>query len=373
MAAEQWDDVRAAALNTYLHELYGTVDAGYLAIFHMPSDRTAWVPATDLPMAAATITRLSQTGHVYIGVGVQSATLGPYRRGTADTVYALPGLFVEIDLAGGVHAEASLPGTTRDVAALLKDELPASPSLVIHSGGGLHCYWLFHEAWVLESDAERQQAALLNRRLQAKIIAAAAKRRWKLDSTFDLARVLRPAGTINRKRLDLPVLVRILHQGGERYSAEELEYYLPAEQEVFRGKPAGDTAEHAPIALWGHITGKCGYLRHCVEDARTLTEPEWHAAMTIVARCRDGDEIAHRISQAYPAYDQKETDKKFAYSLKADAPLRCSTIRYYRGGEPWCRQCVYWGSIASPISLGYPRGYGRPQRAKDAKKEAANA
>ena len=364
------------AICTHLDALYSTVDAGYLAIFHSPSNRTTWVPATDRQMAASTIARLSQTGNVFIGVGVQPAPLGPSQRGAAATVCALPGLFMDIDLDGGEHTETALPGNVRDVATMLKEELPALPNLVIHSGGGLHCYWLFHEAWVLESDEERKQAALLNRRLQGKLIAAAAQRGWKLDSTYDLARVLRPAGTVNRKRPDMPVPVRILRDGPQRYSVEELEYFLPAEHETFRSKPRGDVAEHAPIALWSHVIGKCGYLRHCVKDAATLTEPEWHAAMTVVARCRGGDEIAHTISQDYPAYDQKETDKKFAYSLRADAPLRCETIRYHRGGEPWCAQCVAWGAIASPIELGYPRGYGRPQRpqrASDVKKEAANA
>jgi hypothetical protein len=362
------------ATRSFLEDLYGGLEVGHLPIFHAPSQQTSWVPANDLQMATATIGRLGQAGHVYIGIGVQAAPLGPAKRGGAATVIALPGLFIDIDILGGEHKSEALPESTRDAANLLRDAFPITPSLVIHSGGGLHCYWLFHEPWVFENEEERQSAARLNRNLQAKIIATAAQRGWQIESTADLARVLRPAGTINRKQLHAPVPVRTIHQSADRYSVEELEFYLPTDQEVFRRRqPKGDDAEHAPIALWGHVVGKCGYLRHCVGDAKTLTEPEWHAAMTIVARCRDGEAIAHRISKTYPVYEKDETTKKFKYSLKADAPLRCSTIRHHRGGEKWCSQCVYWGAIASPILLGYPRGYGKPRLVTVGRKEAAGA
>jgi hypothetical protein len=283
--------------------------------------------------------------------------LGPTRRGKAETVGVLPALFADIDLSTGEHKNEALPATTRDIALLLAEAVPIKPSLVVHSGGGLHCYWLFVEPWVFESDEERQTAARLNRSLQNSIIAAAAKRGWKIEFTGDLARVFRPAGTLNRKLDDTPTPVRIIHQSDERYSVDSLEFYLPAEQEVFRQAPTNQDDPGAPWALWGHIVGTCGYLQHCVTDAATLDEPSWHAAMTIVARCSNGNDIAHRISQDYPAYDRDETDKKFGYSLKANAPLRCSTIRYHRGGERWCSQCPRWGTIASPILLGYPRAY----------------
>src|SRR5215211_2467365 len=153
------------AIRSFLEELYGGLETGHLAIFHLPSGLTSWVPANDPQMAAATIVRLGQTGNVYIGVGVQANPLGPRKRGVAATVVALPGLFIDIDILGGEHKSEALPGSTRDVANLLRDAFPITPSLVIHSGGGLHGYWLFHEPWVFETEEERQSAARLNRNL----------------------------------------------------------------------------------------------------------------------------------------------------------------------------------------------------------------
>ena len=55
--------------------------------------------------------------------------------------------------------------------------------------------------------------------------------------------------------------------------------------------------------------------------------------------------------------DADETDRKYDYAHRADAPLRCDTIRAKRGGESWCGGCPFWGHIPSPIQLGYVPGY----------------
>jgi hypothetical protein len=67
------------------------------------------------------------------------------------------------------------------------------------SGYGIHGYWLFREPWRFEDDAERHRAAHLLRRFQSTIIAAGKLHGWDLDSTFNLAQVLRVPGTCNRK------------------------------------------------------------------------------------------------------------------------------------------------------------------------------
>jgi putative DNA primase/helicase len=102
-------------------------------------------------------------------------------------------------------------------------------------------------------------------------------------------------------------------------------------------------------------------MAHCEHDAATLSEPEWHAMMTILGRSHNGEAIAHRVSAPYPGYDPSETAQKFAYAFRADAPMHCATIRASRGGEPWCGGCPQWGRITSPITLGYaPRYYHQP-------------
>jgi hypothetical protein len=174
--------------------------------------------------------------------------------------------------------------------------------------------------------------------------------------------VLRLAGTINRKPGLPERSVRVLQAVRRRYSIADLEAILPLDDPAFPRQHRHDHASHAgparaPAALWSRITAQCAYLRHCEADAARLSEPEWHAAMTILGRCYNGKAVAHRISRPYPGYDVDETDGKFTAALSADAPLGCDTIRADRGGERWCSACPLRGRIRSPIDLSYVPGY----------------
>src|SRR5262249_53388446 len=78
-------------------------------------------------------------------------------------------------------------------------------------------------------DRERQQAqAILNGFKQA-LGEKAAAFGWEIDPVQDLARVLRPPGTWNRKEPGQPVLVKVINGDtngeGSRYSPEEFAGY----------------------------------------------------------------------------------------------------------------------------------------------------
>src|SRR5713101_136083 len=75
----------------------------------------------------------------------------------------------------------------------------------------------------------------------------------------------------------------------------------------------------------------------------------------IVGRCVEGPQIAHEWSAPYPRYSKDETARKLTHALAAARPLTCSTIRYDKGGDDYCRECQHWDTITSPIVLGMPR------------------
>jgi putative DNA primase/helicase len=349
-----------AAIRAHLAALYATADDGSLAVWHAQSKATAWVPVADLDLAAATIARIGTVGNAYLGVGLHPEPLGRNRRGDATGVCAIPGLFVEIDVAGPGHKAANLTPDTTAVGALVREAVPVPPTYVLHSGGGIHAYWLFREVWHFANADEHRQASRMLRALQWLLIAEGRRRGWQIDNTSDLSRVLRPAGTVNRKP-GLPERpVRVLVADGPRYAIEDLERILPLDDALFPDRPPRPTDRvpaRAPAAHWSRVVAGCGYMRHCQEDAAVLSEPEWHSALTIVGRCVGGADVAHRISAPYPDYDPDETSRKFAYAEERDNPVRCDTVRRQRGGEPWCSRCPWWGRISSPIQLGYARGY----------------
>ena len=59
----------------------------------------------------------------------------------------VPGLWFDLDLAYGQHAASTLPATDAEALDFLAT-LPAEPSLIVHSGGGLYGYWLFKEPYL---------------------------------------------------------------------------------------------------------------------------------------------------------------------------------------------------------------------------------
>lgn len=348
-----------AAIRHHLEVLYGTADAGYLAVWQLPTRQTVWADVADLEAAAAAIALAGEAGNVYAGVGLHPAPLGGHARGEAAGVSAIPGLWVEVDIGTDGHADGARPPDLEAARRLVR-AVPVLPSYAVHSGGGVHCYWLFREVWHFENEADRAQAARMVRALQWLITRAAREHGWTIDPTADLARVLRPAGTVNRKPGLPPRPVRIISDHPERrYGIEELADRLPLADELFPqgGAPRAAGPSRAPAAHWSRVAAQCGYMRHCVEDAATLSEPEWHAALTVAARCVNGEAIAHAISAPYPGYSPTETAAKHAYAAGRDNPIRCETIYRDRGGGPWCSACPHRGRITSPLQLGYPQGY----------------
>jgi hypothetical protein len=354
-----------AMTRSYFEDLYGSADAGFLPIFTWPNKRTQWFAVDRLEDAAAAACALAnQKLHVYHGMGLHPAALGSDRRGTAEGVCALPGFYMDLDVKGPGHTETALPESVDEVCAFLAG-FPLPPSLLNFTGGGIHAHWLLREVQMINDEEKRAHVAGVLRRLQAEIQRRGREHGWAFESTADLARVLRPAGTINHK--GEPVLVRALHESGERYLLEEIEDVLPSDDEPARPRASDDDRTRPQFAP---ILNECAFIRHCVEDAATLPEPEWHSALSIVSLCENGDELAHEISKSYPRYTPEETKKKFEHAFAADKPIRCSTVQT-RYGEAQCTDCKHRGAIKSPIMLGYAQ-IGR-RRGRNGSSAAADA
>jgi hypothetical protein len=327
--------------------LYGTADSGFLPIWTLQNKQTQWFAVTQLDDAAKASCMLADQGlDVYHGMGLHPQPLDSSRRGASADVCALPGLYMDLDIKGPGHTQTALPESIDDVLTLLAD-FPLPPSLQNVTGGGMHAHWLFREVRTIDSEVERAHVASVLQRLQAEILRGARQRGWKLESTADLARVLRPAGTINYKVE--PVLVHILEDSGERYLLEEIEDVLPDEEPA--GRQMAPKEQRRPA--FDPILEGCAFMRHVVADAATLPEPEWHSGMTIVALCEQGEALAHKISTPYLRYTREETQKKYERAVAADKPIRCRTIES-RHGESWCDGCIHRSTITSPIQLGSP-------------------
>ena len=100
----------------------------------------------------------------------------------------------------------------------------------------------------------------------------------------------------------------------------------------------------------GEIESRCSFMAHARDDAATLGEPEWYAALSVWARCEGGDEIAHARSEPYPGYDESDTAVKLERA-KAHGPATCARVSDLYAG---CKTCPHFGRITSPVQLGAP-------------------
>jgi hypothetical protein len=216
-----------SAIQSFFETVYPGLTEGYLVIsspdpYKLKADGTHpfasdWVNVHDHhpPEIAQAIARFSATRNIYFGVAIQHPDCEPayWKRSKNMTAYVVPGLWADVDLAYGKHAASTLPTTDTEAFDFLQT-CPQPPSLVCHSGGGLYGYWLFHRPYLLTSPMALAAMATLVKRFAHTVVTAGNTYGWTLDAVNDLARVLRPAGTINHK---YGTCVKVIHEAVARY------------------------------------------------------------------------------------------------------------------------------------------------------------
>lgn len=185
-----------------------------------------WCPTTE--EAANKATALRNEYDVYFGASLQDreavlkqATNLAATRGFSSTSHAIGGVWADIDVATGDHKKDGYAPSVDAVRTVLAD-LPLKPSLELFTGGGVHWWWQFHEPWVFDGQGDRDLAARSVQGWQGLIRDVSG---FTLDSTHDLARVLRIPGTLNHK---YGSEVRVMASSDVRYNPSDFEAYRSA-------------------------------------------------------------------------------------------------------------------------------------------------
>lgn len=165
-----------------------------------------------------------------------------FARGYASTASVMPALWIDLDFAGPAHEKRNLPRGPEDAERIL-EAMPLAPSWILATGGGWHLYWLFQEPWEFESPDERAKAQAIIYGWQMLAIDAAANMGFSMDSTHDLARVLRPLGTTNHK---YGTEVSFLQRADLRYNPSDFEDWVSS-------APPTPTAQPARIESLGAV------------------------------------------------------------------------------------------------------------------------
>lgn len=309
-----------------------------------------------LERAAHYIASLREDADVWATTCIVGAPMD--RRPSSADASAISFVSLDFDCAWGKHENTYLPGSPDDLHRVI-DAAGAPPfTRALFSGGGLLAIWALEEPLAFSTAHAREEAEGLMKNFQGRLRDAASTLGWKLDNTADLARLTRLPETLNHK-YDPKRVVRAWGEEGPRLTlagfrelgqptkkaSKRAPSSSAARQETYgaapRGKPSVDS-----------IRAGCAFIAHAFDNAETLSEPEWKAAIDIVSHCEDGAAHAHAMSSPYPDYDERETQTKIERSVGFGKPRTCAHIRDELKFDG-CRRCPFSATCGSPTAIGH--------------------
>ena len=241
---EPWKNV-----SLWLSTVWSDSWDGHLAVCSMAEDRqlkTDWVADHERAKLSQRMSEQSQGRNLWL-----SCCSFRDRKRTAAAALQLPGLWVDLDTSErhrtnrGETSTENLPSTAEALEAL--ERLPVPPSCILSTGGGLVVWWLFDSPLEL-TDANRRETQQLLKHWEQLVRDELSGKH--LDSTADLARLLRVPGLQNAKygvevdflrpQLSGSFATRLqqLREGVGRYSLDRFLERLPS-----LGDSASDSAD----------------------------------------------------------------------------------------------------------------------------------
>ena len=177
------------------------------------------LPAQILAMAITAIQKNEEGYDIFYGVCLTDMPIPEHIRSKKNDISLQTGIWVDIDIIGGVHLGDNYPTTVETAISFL----PFKPSMIVNSGYGIHAYYLFSKALVI-GDYNRNEAETRNKKLisiarhNARIYGKA------VDSVQDLSRIMRMPGTFNYKSDSaIPPLCRVIKLENVVYRVNELD------------------------------------------------------------------------------------------------------------------------------------------------------
>lgn len=138
-------------LRDFLAAKYGQAE-GYMTVWRKRANTTKAFAVDLLNEAVDHIERTCGTDDVYLPNSTQAAPPEGGKRGSADTVSSLTGLFGGIDLADAKGAQSGYP-ENEDEAREILSSFPLQPTSTVHSGNGLKSISIWTSLGSLERPA----------------------------------------------------------------------------------------------------------------------------------------------------------------------------------------------------------------------------
>lgn len=315
----------------FFQRLYENAEEGKSYIWTLPDKVTTSFSDWE-EMVNCAIFEDASGKNVYFSVGLSEKNFQRYERAKNADIIGLPGLWVDIDIAGE-HAAENLPPNYEAAKDLLPGEF--EPSIIVFSGHGIHAYYLFKEILETRTEEEKAYATNLLKRLQGAVRQKAQEHGWHVDSTIDLCRVLRVPGTMNRKGgQEILCKVAEYDENDIRYNPSDFDDCLP---DTINTTPTTETGQARQERFERRATdgnaslmmANCVFLQHWSQNYRTLPEPVWKAACTNIMRGVDGENIILPLVREWQgaSFNEGQTLKRLRHYLNNCTPQTCEYIK----------------------------------------------
>ena len=222
--------------------------------------------------------------------------------------------------------------------------------LIIHSGNGLHVYWVLTEE--LEPVRWKPLAEAMK--------AAAKDKGFEIDPAVpaDSARVLRPVGTTNPKSgTQVRMLVDAQPVAVEQLAACLSAYMVAHPVSQSRSTSSSPLAQALqvqqdfPPANATVIATKCQQIGWAAKNQGDVEEPFWYAMIGVAAHCQDPEATAISWSDQHPGYNASETLRKLSHWKNATTgPSTCKKFEELRPAG--CKGCKFKDKVGTPARLG---------------------
>ena len=294
-----------------------------------------------------------------VNVYFTPATYEGMRRKAYESVY-VKSFFLDLDCLHG--KEDQRYDSKEEALTALQDfcaDIDWPMPVLIDSGGGVHAYWIFDEE--VPAGIWKKYARAFKQTCMSKGL--------KIDEGVpaDAARLMRVPGSVNF-RYDPPTESKLLTEV-YTYPFESLIENLDPIEEPFDLTKVEKGMDEDTKALFDKKNGNyeyvfsklavdslegngCAQIKQIIEQAATCPEPLWYAGLSVAARCVDGADAIHRISEDYPMYSYADTERKAAQSLR-EASWAHGCDAFARENASACEGCPHRARIgkAGPIML----------------------
>ena len=265
-------------------------------------------------------------------------------------------LWIDLDCGEDKAAKGEGYLTKRDAAtAILKfcAENDFPKPMVIDSGNGVHCYWPFTKA--IKSESWVKLANVF------KLVLAHYKVMADPTCTADFARILRPVGSTNRKKVDKPVVCKTTVEPIDPVVIRDRLSALAKESNVVvapqRISPVADINDdltaHLPPSIphfAEEVATRCNQVAMMRDTQGDVSYEHWRHVIGVIKHCEEGIDLAYKWSEKREETGHSQNDVDVRFNTWNTAPPLCE--KFSSINPEGCVGCPSKGKINTPIVLG---------------------